>query len=217
MRIPSILRQDLSRVVHVGIAAGTGIAAGVLVGAIAGWKFFVSAGWIATAAVYLIWVWLSIARMSATAIEIIVQQRHPARRLADVIIVIASVASLGGVAHLFVAGSGKGSDATIAAVVGFSSVIASWLVVHAVYTIRYAILYYTEPVGGINFDDDDKPAFADFAYVAFTVAITYGVTDTPLRKRAMRVAVLQHALVSYLFGTVILAVTVQVIGSLNGL
>ena len=194
-----------------------GTAAGVLVGAIAGWKFFVSAGWIATATIYLIWMWLRIARMSAAAIEVIVQQRHSGRHLADVIIIVASVASLGGVAHLFVAGSGKGPDASIAAIVGFSSVVASWLVLHAVYTVRYAILYYTEPVGGIAFDDDDKPTFADFAYVAFTVAITYGVTDTPLRKRGIRVAVLQHALVSYLFGTVILAVTVQVIGTLNGL
>jgi uncharacterized membrane protein len=96
-------------------------------------------------------------------------------------------------------------------------VIASWLVVHAVYTVRYAILYYSEPVGGIDFNDEAKPTFADFAYVAFTVAVTYGVTDTPLRKRPIRVAVLQHAMVSYLFGTVILAVTVQVIGSLGGL
>jgi uncharacterized membrane protein len=36
-------------------------------------------------------------------------------------------------------------------------------------------------------------------------------------QRPIRVAVLQHAMVSYLFGTVILAVTVQVIGSLGGL
>jgi uncharacterized membrane protein len=91
------------------------------------------------------------------------------------------------------------------------------LAVHAVYTLRYAVLYYTQPVGGVDFNDDDKPAFADFAYLAFTIAVTYGVTDTAVQKRSIRVAVLQHALVSYLFGAVILAVTVQVIGSLGGL
>jgi uncharacterized membrane protein len=203
--------------VHVGIAVGTGIGAAVIVGVSAGWRFSTAAGWIATSTVYLIWVWASIARMSAAAIEIVVQQRHPARRSADLLIVVASVASLGGVAHLLIAGSSKGPQATVAAAVGFLSVIASWLVVHAVYTLRYAILYYTEPVGGIDFNDEAKPTFADFAYVAFTVAVTYGVTDTLLRKRPLRVAVLQHAMVSYLFGTVILAVTVQVIGSLSGL
>ena len=66
---------------HIGIAAGTGIAAASVVGATAGWRFSFAAGWIATATVYLIWVWASIAKMSATAIEVIVQQRHPARRI----------------------------------------------------------------------------------------------------------------------------------------
>ena len=75
----------------------------------------------------------------------------------------------------------------------------------------------TEPVGRIDFNQDDNPTFADFAYLAFTIAVTYGVTDTVLRNRPIRVSVLQHAMVSYLFGTVILAVTVQVIGSLGGL
>jgi uncharacterized membrane protein len=189
-----------------------------VVGTAAGWQYAPAAGWIATAAVYLIWAWASIARMSAVAIEVVVQQQHPARGPADTIIVIASIASiasLSGVAYLLIAGTAKGPDATIAAVVGFLSVIASWLVVHAVYTLRYAILYYTEPVGGIDFNQDDNPTFADFAYLAFTIAVTYGVTDTVLRNRPIRVSVLQHAMVSYLFGTVILAVTVQVIGSLG--
>jgi uncharacterized membrane protein len=217
MRIPSIVRQDQSRMVHIGIAAMVGVVAGAVVGAAAGWQYAPAAGWIATAAVYLIWTWASIARMSAVAIEVVVQQRHPARGPADTIIVIASIASLGGVAYLLIAGTAKGPDATIAAAVGFLSVIASWLVVHAVYTLRYAILYYTEPVGGIDFNQDDNPTFADFAYLAFTIAVTYGVTDTVLRNRPIRVSVLQHAMVSYLFGTVILAVTVQVIGSLGGL
>ena len=95
--------------------------------------------------------------------------------------------------------------------------IASWLVVHAVYTLRYAVLYYTEPVGGIDFNQDDKPTFADFAYLAFTVAVTYGVTDTAVKIRPIRTSVLQHSMVSYLFGTVIVAITVQVIGTLSGL
>jgi uncharacterized membrane protein len=217
MRIPSMLRQNQSRTVHIGIAAMVGVAAGTVVGAAAGWQYAPAAGWIATAAVYLIWTWASIAKMSAVAIEVVVQQRHPARGPADTIIVIASIASLGGVAYLLIAGTARGPDATIAAVIGFLSVIASWLVVHAVYTLRYAILYYTEPVGGIDFNQDDKPTFADFAYLAFTIAVTYGVTDTAVKNRPIRKSVLQHSMVSYLFGTVILAVTVQVIGSLGGL
>jgi uncharacterized membrane protein len=110
----------------------------------------------------------------------------------------------------------EGPDSTIAATVGFLSVIASWLTVNTVYTLRYAVEYYTEPVGGIEFNQDDKPTFADFAYVAFTVAVTYGVTDAALQNRRIRGTALQHALVSYLFGAVILAISIQVFGSLTG-
>jgi uncharacterized membrane protein len=217
MRIPSILRQGYSTTLHIGFAATVGGAAAIAVGITAGWKYAPAGGWIATATMYLIWTWLSTAKMTAPTIEIIVQQRHPASRSAETIIVIASIASLSGVAFLLIAGKAKGPDASIAAAVGFLSVIASWLVVQAVFALRYAVLYYTEPVGGIDFNQDDKPTFADFAYFAFTIALTYGVTDTAVKNRLIRTSVLQHAMVSYLFGTVILAITVQVIGSLNGL
>jgi uncharacterized membrane protein len=217
MRIPSILGQGQSTAAHIGFAVLVGAGTGTLVGSTAGWRYAPAAGWSVTAVVYLVWLWVSVANMTAPGIEIVVQQRHPARRPADTVIVIASIASLSGVAILLIAGKAKGPEATIAAVIGFVSVIASWLVVHAVFSLRYAILYYTEPVGGIDFNTDDKPTFADFAYLAFTIAVTYGVTDTAVKNRLIRKAVLQHAMVSYLFGTVILAITVQVIGSLNGL
>jgi uncharacterized membrane protein len=217
MRIPSILGQGKSTAAHIGIAVLVGAGTGALVGSTAGWRYAPAAGWIATAVVYLVWLWASVSNMTAPGIEIVVQQRRPARRPADAVIVIASVASLSGVAFLLIASKSNGPDATIAAVIGFLSVIASWLVVHAVFSLRYAILYYTEPVGGIDFNADDKPTFADFAYLAFTIAVTYGVTDTVLKNCVIRKTVLQHAMVSYLFGTVILAITVQVVGSLNGL
>lgn len=217
MRIPSILQQDHSRTFHIGIAAILGATAGTLVGAAAGWRYAPAAGWIATASFYMLWMRASVRMMTPPAIESIVRQRKPARRPADTIIIIASIASLGGVAFLLVAGTAKGPDATIAAVIGFLSVIASWLVVQAVYTLRYAILFYTEPVGGIDFNHEERPTFSDFAYLAFTIAVTYGITDTAVKDRLIRKSVLQHSMVSYLFGTVILAITVQVITTLSGL
>lgn len=217
MHIPSILWQGRSRTFHIGIAALLGATAGALVGVSAGWRYAPAAGWIATATFYMIWTHASVRSMAPSAIERTVQQRPPARRPADTIIVIASIASLGGVAYLLIAGTASGPDATIAAVIGFLSVIASWLVVQTVYTLRYAILFYTEPVGGIDFNHEERPEFSDFVYLAFTIAVTYGVTDTAVKDRVIRRSVLQHAMVSYLFGTVILAITVQVITTLSGL
>jgi uncharacterized membrane protein len=202
-----------------GIPALVGVSTAIAVGTTAGWKYAVAGGWIATATVYLVWIWTKITPMSADDIERLVHQRHLRRRLADSIVLVASIASLSGVGFLLAASNIKGPDTTIAVAIGFLSVIASWLVVHTIYTLRYAVHYYTEPVGGLDFnedqDHDERPAVADFAYLAFTVAATYGVTDTALQNRRIRVTALQQGMVSYLFGTVILALTVQVIGSLQ--
>ena len=81
--------------------------------------------------------------------------------------------------------------------------------------LRYAHLYYTPPIGGIDFKmGAEEPGYVDFAYTAFTIGMTFQVSDTDITSREMRRQVLRHALVSFLFGAVILATTVNVIAGL---
>jgi uncharacterized membrane protein len=96
--------------------------------------------------------------------------------------------------------------------------VLSWAVVHTVFALRYAHEYYTPPVGGIDFKSGEyEPDYGDFAYLAFTVGMTFQVSDTDVGSRSVRRTVLRHALISYLFGAVILALVVNVIaGWLNG-
>ena len=89
------------------------------------------------------------------------------------------------------------------------SIALSWAVVHTVFTLRYANEYCSEG-GGIEFGFD-APTYADFAYFAFTVGMTYQVSDTGVTSRRIRRSVLRHALLSFLFGTVIVAVTINVV------
>jgi uncharacterized membrane protein len=49
--------------------------------------------------------------------------------------------------------------------------------------LRYARPYYAPPVAGIGFQDDELPVYADFGYVAFTIGMTFQVSDTDLAKR----------------------------------
>jgi uncharacterized membrane protein len=86
--------------------------------------------------------------------------------------------------------------------------------VHTIYALRYALMYYTEPVGGIDFKGYE-PAYRDFAYLAFTVGMTFQVADTDLKNSVMRATVLRHALLSYLLGAVILASAINLISGLS--
>jgi uncharacterized membrane protein len=94
--------------------------------------------------------------------------------------------------------------------------VVSWTVVNTVFTLRYADIFYSSPVGGIGFGDDgsEPPSYRDFAYVAFTIGMTYQVSDTTLRDRRFRRAVLNHALLAYVFGVVIVATSINLIAGL---
>ena len=91
------------------------------------------------------------------------------------------------------------------------TVMLSWALVHTLFALRYARLYYSDHPGGIDFKNDAPPDFLDFAYVAFTVGMTFQVSDTDVQLRSIRRAVLRQALISYVFGVVIIAVTINVI------
>ena len=88
---------------------------------------------------------------------------------------------------------------------------------NTVYTLRYAHLHFAWRVPGIAFGDSaeqDRPDYRDFAYVAFTIGMCYQVSDTALRNPRLRRTALAHALLSYLFGVVIVAGSVNLISGL---
>lgn len=196
------------------IAALLGGAVAVAVGNTVGWRFAI-AGWVVAAGVYVGWTRLILARMDAEQTCRYATREDPTRSVAELITMSASVASLGGVGYVVAAASRTGAGAVAAAVVGVLTVAASWFVVHTIFTVHYARLYYSDEPGGINFHDPEPPRFRDFAYVAFTVGMTFQVSDTEIGLTSIRATVLRHALLSYLLGAVILAVTINLIAGLG--
>lgn len=200
--------------VRILIALVLGVVVAVAVGNTAGWRFAL-VGWIATAGLYVVWTRLLLGGMDADRTREYVTREDPTRWVADSVIVWASVASLAGVGYVVAAGSRSGAQALAAALVGVATVVASWFAVHTLFTVHYARLYYSGEPGGINFHDPEPPCFRDFAYVAFTVGMTFQVSDTEVGLASIRATVLRHAMLSYLLGAVVLAVTVNLIAGLG--
>ena len=90
-----------------------------------------------------------------------------------------------------------------------SAVLTSWAAVHTVFALRYARLYFDEG-GGIDFHQDEAPRYSDFAYLAFAVGMSFAISDTDLASWRMRRHALRHALLAYLFGTVIIALVINI-------
>jgi uncharacterized membrane protein len=95
------------------------------------------------------------------------------------------------------------------------SIILAWSVVHTVYSLRYAKLYYDGTPGGVEFNTEEAPCYVDFAYLALTIGMTFQVSDTNLKTTTIRRTALRHALLSYAFGTLIIATTINLIAGLT--
>jgi uncharacterized membrane protein len=208
----TLFRDTLA--VRLLVASVLGGAVALTVGNTVGWRFAL-VGWVVGAGVYVGWTRLILGGMDAAQTCRYATREDPTRTITEVIIVSASIASLGGVGYVVAAGSRSGSEAISAAIVGILTVAASWFALHTLFTVHYARLYYSDEPGGINFHDPEPPCFRDFAYVAYTVGMTYQVSDTEIGLTSIRATVLRHALLSYLLGAVVLAVTINLIAGLG--
>lgn len=131
-------------------------------------------------------------------------------------LIVASVVSLGAVGLLLFASKDTGGGALLGAtLLAVLSVIVSWFVVHTIFALKYAELYYGKPEGGVDFGESTPPTYVDFAYLAATLGMTFQVSDTVLKNRQFREAALKHALLAYLLGTVIVATTVNLVAGLG--
>lgn len=192
------------------VMAVLGVAAGVISGV--GWGPIIGlvVGWAAASLVFVAWVWLVVGRMGPEATATHAVREDPARAVAEFLILFASVASLAAVGLLLIESRLKsnGEAGTLAAM-AVVSVALSWLMIHTLFTLRYASQYFAGSVRGIDFNTESPPRYVDFAYVAFSVGMTFQISDTNLRTSEFRAIALRHALLSYLFGTIIVATTIN--------
>ncbi len=104
-----------------------------------------------------------------------------------------------------------------------ATVVLAWFVVHLAFTFRYAHVYYAgensrfkQHAEGLDFPGESKPDYFDFAYFSFTIGMTFQVSDVVIKSKALRRLSLFHALLSFVFNTVIIALTINGIMNLKG-
>jgi uncharacterized membrane protein len=125
---------------------------------------------------------------------------------------LASLIAVG--AELFGAGNASGSLKYMEAGLAVASVFLSWTLIHTVFTLKYARLYYSGHPGGIDFNEPDNPQYSDFAYLAFTMGMTFQVSDTNIKTKQIRRTALGHALMSFPLSAVIIATAINLVAGL---
>jgi uncharacterized membrane protein len=168
------------------------------------------------ALVFVLWVWLTVANADSAATARIARAEDASRTAAEGILLGAGAASLVAVGFTLGQASRAGSPGRgLLTALALGSVALAWLSVHTVFILRYARLYFSPPKGGVDFHDEE-PDYRDFAYLGLTIGMTFQVSDTDLVGKRMRRVALHHALLSYVFGTGIVAVTVSSVAALLG-
>jgi uncharacterized membrane protein len=196
------------------VLGSTGLAVAVVLGLIGAWSYALVGAWAVVSVTYLAGVWRGIGHLSGRQTADHATQDDPGRRAMEIMLVVAAVASLANVVYVLAASRDlTGAAATWHAVGALVSVALSWAVIHTLFTLRYARLYHQRG-RGIDFNSDALPTYLDFAYVAFSVGMTYQVSDTAVSLAPIRRQVLRHALLSYLFGTVVLATAINLVAGL---
>ena len=195
-----------------------GLAGAVAGGAVAvpgTWQDGLLVGWVVSAGVFVAWTWATIWPMDSAATRVHAAREDSGRAVADIVILAAAIAGLGAVVLFLLSGSKSGSGKDLQAAISVAGVAAAWATVHTLFTTRYARLYYQPSPGGVDFNEDDPPRYSDFAYLAFTIGMTYQVSDTNLKTKEIRATALRHALLSYLLGVGIIAVTINLVAGLG--
>lgn len=204
-------RMNRPAVLRLLLALGVGAAAAIPTALAGSAVIAVVAGWIGVAGGYSALTWHVLRGMTADEVRDHATQEEPGRRGSHIFLLVASVFSLVSVGVLLRAGRDTAGSVPVEALVGTASVAASWVLVHLLFALRYAAEYYADPsVTPVDFSTE-RPDYQDFAYLAFTLGMTYQVSDTALQTSAMRRLVLRHTLLAYLLGAVVIASTINLV------
>lgn len=182
------------------------------------WKRFL-VGSDVTAALYLAQAFVIMSRFDLKRLK-----RHAALAdegavvvlLLSVIAVAVSLAAI--VIELGSAQKLEGSAKALSLTLATTTILLSWLFIQTIFALHYAHAFYGEGErgGGLQFPNDDEPDYWDFIYFSLVIGMTFQVSDVQVTSKRLRPFVALHGLVSFFFNVAILALMINIAGTLLG-
>jgi uncharacterized membrane protein len=200
---------------------------GFVLAAVVGLSLRTHALWTASLATYdtfafaiLGLIWVTVTLTPQDEIRAVAQRQDVGRTVIFIFVIIAACAALFAVAFLIRSGKPEEQHLSIHLLLALATIVLSWLLMHAVFGLRYAHRFYDDSAidaekhaGGLQFPEEDLPDYRDFAYFSFVIGMTCQVSDVDVTSREMRQLALLHGILSFGFNTVILALTINTVSS----
>ena len=178
--------------------------------------------WLAYSGCTLIFAWITILYSHPLEVSKMAPLHDSSRTLVFIFVVGAAIVSLLAVIVLLQSTVGLSKEAArLHILLSITCVVFAWFLVHTIFTLRYAHFYYSgsqagplqkyKLPGGLDFPSEPTPDYLDFAYFSFVIGMTFQVSDVEIKSRRIRRLTLVHALISFAFNTVIVALVINVI------
>lgn len=173
------------------------------------------AAWDAFSFTNLVLAWGIIASAEVKHIRRIVAREDPGRRLVFALVLLAASSSLLAVVYLLSSvRTTSGDMRSLHVGLAIAGVVLSWLLVHTLFTLRYAHIFYGDGIsqkeGGLQFPGEEKePNYFDFAYFSFVVGMTAQTADVSISSQKLRRLALLHGLLSFGFNTIVVALSIS--------
>lgn len=202
------------------IAAGVAAVCCALMPSSMAWATRILGTWIAYVFTLLGLIWTTLLTAEPQQVVSTAKLEDNSRAMIFIFVIVAACASV------FVVplelGTAKGLDRLHAnehVIFAIVTVLASWVLVHTVFTLRYAHLYYDtdendKQQGGLNFPDEPEPDYLDFAYFSFVIGMTSQVSDVTISSSPIRRLALVHGLISFAFNVAIIGLSINTISGL---
>jgi len=183
--------------------------------------------WIAFSGSFLIFSWIVILSSHPKGLRNIAGNEDTNRTLIFLFVLFAAFISVFAIIVLLQqAPNASKRGLTYHILLAAVAVFCSWTLIHTLFTLHYAHLYYTYPNedarthgknnGGLQFPGTTVPDYLDFAYFSFVLGMTFQVSDVQITSPDIRRLALLHGFLSFVYNTIIIALSINIISGVIG-
>jgi uncharacterized membrane protein len=178
--------------------------------------------WMAFSLSVIAMIWVTFLSSHPREVRKIAKLQDSSRAMLFAFVIVSSIVSLAAVYFLLKSAKAHGGNTDSHILLAITAVFVSWWLVHTIFTTRYAHMYYDTDKddgsprkgGGLQFPDECEPDYLDFVYFSFVIGMTFQVSDVEISSRQIRRLAWFHGLISFIFNTAIVALSINIISGL---
>ena len=178
--------------------------------------------WDVFAIVYLVTSWIIIYTRTVGQIRQFARREDGSLAYVFFLLILTSFSCLFALLLLFLSRDTISMSGYLYVFGSIPAMMLSWTMIHTTFTFHYANMYYDDAEGdikrhaeGLDFPNEKKPDYRDFAYFSFVIGMTFQVSDVEITSRKIRRTALLHGLISFALNTLVVALTINLIAGLK--